>query len=143
MPAYKLARGCTFPLTVVIQKVLGAGLAPVPVNITGWRVVFTVRTSLIDGTTDVTVPPLFQADNLLLGGVTLAPQPTTLPNGVVSLGVCYIVMPESATQGPVANPFASPTRLYYDIMVNDGIGDAFQTEFGTIQLGPRVMLSEP
>ena len=144
MRQYAFARGSTLPLTFVVQKVLGFGLAPVPVNVTGYRAILTVRAILVDGTVVSVKPPIVQLDNQLLGGVTIAPQPTTLPNGVSSLGVIYAVIPASVTEA-LPNPTSTSVAMYYDFVLGDTSSpeNVWQAEFGRLLMTPRVMLSTP
>lgn len=144
MKQYAFARGTTLPITFIIQKVLGPGLSPVPININGFHLVMTVRSVLINGTVDSVSPPIAQLDNALLGGITLAPQPTTLPNGQSSLGVAYAVLQPSATT-VLPNPTGSGVPFYYDLMAGDtGTPEGvFQCEFGRLIMTPRVTLSTP
>jgi hypothetical protein len=119
----------------MVSRVVAPGQPLAPVDLTGHRVVFTVRQFLVDGTVDSVSPPVWQGDNEGIGGVTLAAQSGT------TLGWVYAVMPASATQA-LPNPTGQPTRLYYDVLDVDGTGNEFQTEFGNLSMTPRAGLSQ-
>jgi hypothetical protein len=135
MAAYKLTRGTTLPLVLTMVRTGAPGVAAQPIDISDYHVLFTVRLTPVDGTSDSVVPPVWQGDNTVLGGVTLAPQTGA------TLGVCYVTIPASATQA-LPNPFP-PVRLVYDVVVNDGSGNVSATEDGTILLSARVGLTQP
>jgi hypothetical protein len=133
MAQYPLARGTTWRLLVTIAQ------NGVPINLTGHHVMATVRLVLVDGTTDATVIPIWQGDNMppgSLGGVVLLTQSGS------TVGQCIVTMPASATQ-VLPNPIIVPTLLYYDITDNDGSGGIWETESGNIRLTPRTGLVQP
>lgn len=127
MANYSIARGTTWKITITVT-VNGE-----PVNLTGHRLVCTVRTTIVDGTSDTAIPPLWQGDNESLMGIVLLAQSGD------TLGQATITMPGSATQ---VLPNVA-TALHYDVLDNDGAGDDWQTEEGQIRITPRVGLSQP
>lgn len=127
--AYPLARGTTWAITVTAMQ-LG-----VPIDLTGMHMLVTVRSLLVDGTVDSVSPPIWQGDSEGSGVVFLAQSGETL-------GQASVIMPGSATQ-VLPNPIAGPVGLYYDVVVDDGSGNIFQTEEGRILLKARVTLTQP
>lgn len=130
MAQYSIARGTSWQIQPTIRS------GNVPINISTHHIMCTVRMALVDGTSDMSIPPVWQGDNAMLGGIVLSTQ------SGVTLGQCIITMPPSATQA-LANPIYTQIVLRYDITDNDGNGGIWETESGTIALTPRTGLTQP
>lgn len=130
---YPIARGTTWGITITVMK--NGAL----VNLTGHRLLATVRSMLVDGIVDGASPPVWQGDSNTTG-INILPQV-----GQPTLGQANIAMPASVTEG-LPNPVNGiPLKLYYDVKDNDGNGPlgTWQTEWGYIIMGPSVTLSLP
>jgi hypothetical protein len=131
MATYRLARGTTFATVLTVRK------AGALVNLTGHRILFTVRTAVVAGSSDAVPPvPVWQGDSAGAGLTIASPQSGS------TLGLAYVVMPASVTQLGLGNPLV-PTVLPYDVIDAYGSGSIDELESGTIVLLPRVTLHQP
>lgn len=94
--------------------------------------------------TEWPIPPA----GALPGDPEFAVQSTPDANGVVwtcagLVNMISAVMPPSATQALPNPPAGSGVPLFYDVVVDDGAGDVFQTEDGVLRMTPRIGLSQP
>lgn len=203
---YTLPRGTTWPITILVTQ------GGKPVSLLGYRVVCTVRSAIVNGTTDTgALAPIWQGDSAT-SGVSIAIPGTTLvwspgasvttssynvPEGAEANGYFYScsdagsgataasasewptpppgvmagqpgfdvssapdangvvwtcaglinmasgLMPASATQVLPNPPAGSGVPLFYDVVVDDGSNDIFQTEAGNIRMVSRITLSQP
>jgi len=99
------------------------GVQGVPVNISGFRIWFTMKKQIEDADPGVT-----QLDNLVLGGVLL----TTPLNGQYQ-----VTIPTLSTRGMQDGIWTLP----YDVQVKDGAGIITTVDFGSMIVNPDVTLA--
>lgn len=129
MSQYDFARGTDWAVTLTLRR------DGVPLNLGGARIVVTVRTELVDATSDAAPNvPLWQGDSAGTGVVIL-------PQTGDTVGKINVVMPGSVTQA-LANPLGGYTVLYYDVLINPGDATESQSEFGQLHMTPRVGLTQ-
>jgi hypothetical protein len=88
----KLPRGTTWQILLTVMQMNGPGIAQTPVSLQGHHIICTVRKTLIDGTDDVTVPPVWQGDS---GGSSSTTAWTT--GAAVTLGEYFVPSAPNAT----------------------------------------------
>ena len=141
MATYTMFRGDTFVfadqiLTPTSSTVVGQviqyisrgkanelGIQGIPINITGFRIWFTMKKQVEDADPGVT-----QLDNLALGGVLI----TTPINGQYQ-----VTIPTLATRGMQDGQWS----LLYDVQVKDAGGAIVTVDFGAMIVNPDITLA--